>query len=354
MKFRVVRPAMLKGLALVAAAVLAGGVICAQQPKVLTVAPAGSMPAGQFTTVQAAVTAAPDAGAEIRIQPGEYREVVHIDKPNIHLRGMGGNAGKVVIVYANGAANTCGTSCSATVFETGDNFIATDLTIANDWSKTGKPRTQALALSISGDKAVLRNVRLLGNQDTLLATSKGCRTGGSGADGAPPTECKIARQFYDHCYIEGEVDFIFGNAKAVFESCEIRSVVHPAGGFLTANGRSKPDEDSGYVFNHCKLTAEPGVANIFLGRPWRDYAKVIFMNTEMGAHIMPAGWSEWHKGETERLKTAYYAEFNSTGPGAHVGERESLMKALTVEEAKQFETRVWLGGADGWDPTKVK
>ena len=330
------------------------GAALAQQPRVLTVAPAGAKPAGQFTTVQDAVTAAPETGAVIRIAPGEYREVVHIDKPNIQLRGMGSDASKVVIVYANGAANTCGTSCSATLFETGDNFYATNLTIANDWSKTGKPRTQALALSISGDKAVLRNVRLLGNQDTLLATSKGCRTGGSGADAAPPAECKIARQFYDHCYIEGEVDFIFGNAKAVFESCEIRSVVHPAGGFLTANGRSKADEDSGYVFNHCTLTAEPGVTGIFLGRPWRDYAKVIFMNTEIGAHIQPAGWSEWHKGETDRLRTAYYAEFNNTGPGAHVGEREALMHALTAEEAKQFETKAWLSGADGWDPGTVR
>ena len=177
----------------------------AQQQKVLTVAPLGAKPAGQFTTVQDAVTAAPETGAEIRIEPGEYREVVHIDKPNIHLRGMGGDSGKVVIVYANGASNTCGTACSATVFETGDNFVATNLTIANDWVKTGKPRTQALALSISGDRAVLRNVRLLGAQDTLLATSKGCRTGGSGADSGPPAACKIARQFYDHCYIEGEV-----------------------------------------------------------------------------------------------------------------------------------------------------
>ena len=348
---QVVRPTLaLAAMILCLAAANAFG----QTAKILTVAPPGAKVAGQFSTVQDAVTAAPETGAEIRIEPGEYREVVHIDKPNIQLRGMGSDASKVVIVYANGASNTCGTSCSATVFETGDNFIATNLTIANDWSKTGKPRTQALALSISGDRAVLRNVRLLGAQDTLLATSKGCRTGGSGADGAQPTDCKIARQFYDHCYIEGEVDFIFGNAKAVFEECEIHSIAHPAGGFLTANGRSKVDEDSGYVFDHCALTAEPEVTNIFLGRPWRDYAKVIFMNTKMGEHIVPAGWSEWHKGETERLKTAYYAEYNNSGPGAHAGEREELAHMLTAAEAKQFETKAWLGGADGWDPTRVK
>ncbi len=331
------------------------GVAGAQGLPVLTVAPPGSSPAGQYTTVQDAVTAAPGTGAAIRIRPGVYREVVHIDKPNMQLRGETDDPAKVEIVYANGASNTCGTSCSATVFVTGDGFIATKITIANDWSKTGKPRTQALALSISGDRAVLRDVRLLGNQDTLLATSKGCRASGSGADAtAAPEQCKIARQYYDHCYIEGEVDFIFGNAKAVFHDCEIHSVVHPAGGFLTANGRSRPDEDSGYVFDHCRLTAEPGVIKVFLGRPWRDYAKVTFIDTEMSDHIMPAGWSEWHPGETDRLKTAVYQEYGSTGPGAHKGEREPLAKELTADEAKQYEAKVYLKGTDGWDPTKVK
>jgi pectin methylesterase-like acyl-CoA thioesterase len=330
-----------------------------QALRTLTVAPPGSTPAAQFTTVQDAVNAAPDNGAEIRIRPATYREVVHIDKPNIHLRGETADPSTVVIVYANGASNTCGTSCSATVFVTGDNFIATKLTIANDWSSTGKPRTQALALSISGDRAVLRDVRLLGAQDTLLATSKGCRTGGSGADavlasGPPAPPCRIARQFYDHCYIEGEVDFIFGNARAVFHECEIHSITHPAGGFLTANGRSRADEDSGYVFDHCRLTADPGVANVFLGRPWRDYAAVTFLNTEMGAHIAPAGWSEWHKGETERLKTVSYAEYKSTGPGAHPGEREPLAKQLTADEARRYETKPYLAGAEGWDPTNVR
>jgi pectinesterase len=342
----VVRPVILS-VALAASA-------AAQGLKVLTVASPGSKPAGEYKTLQDAVTAAPEDGAEIQIAPGTYVEVVHIDKPNVRLRGMGSDASKVEIVYANGASNTCGTACSATMFVTSDGFVATNLTIANDWVKTGRPRTQALALSISGDRAVLRDVRLLGAQDTLLATSKGCRTGGSGADSGPVEPCKIARQFYDHCYIEGEVDFIFGNAKAVFNDCEIHSIVHPAGGYLTANGRSKADEDSGYVFNHCRLTAEPGVDKIFLGRPWRDYAKVIYLNTEMGAHILPEGWSEWHKGDTDRLKTAYYAEFNSTGPGAHAADREPLSHQLTAEEAKQYETKVWLAGSDGWDPAKVK
>lgn len=339
------------------AVVLAGWLTAAasaQTMKTLTVAPPGSAPAAQFATVQDAVNAAPDSGAEIRIRPGSYREVVHIDKANIHLRGDTDDAAKVVIVYANGASNTCGTSCSATVFVTGENFIATRLTIANDWSKTGRPRTQALALSISGDRAVLRDVRLLGAQDTLLATSRGCKTAASGGETATSAPCHIARQYYDHCYIEGEVDFIFGNAKAVFHDCEIHSIAHEAGGFLTANGRSQPDEDSAYVFDRCRLTADKGVANVFLGRPWRDYAAVVFLHTEMGAHIVPAGWSEWHKGETEKLKTATYAEYKSTGPGAHPGEREPLSKQLTAEEAAGYATKTFLAGTDGWNPEAVR
>jgi len=317
---------------------IAAGMARAQELKVEMVGAAGSK-GSEFKTVQDAVTAAPESGAEIRIAPGEYREVVHIDKANIHLRGQGSDASRVVIVYANGASNSGGTSNSATVFVTGAGFIATKLTIANDWSKTGKPRTQALALSISGDRAVLRDVRLLGAQDTLYATSKGGN---------------IARQYYDHCYIEGEVDFIFGNAKAVFHDCEIHSIEHEAGGFLTANGRSKADEDSGYVFDHCRLTAAPGVRNIFLGRPWRDYAKVTFIDTEMGAHIMPAGWSEWHKGETNRLTTAVYQEYGSTGPGGDMSQREPLAKKLTADEAKEYVAKFYLKGADGWDPLGVK
>ncbi len=323
----------------------------AQGIRTITVAPPGASRAGDFSTVQEAVTAAPETGAVIRIRPGVYREVVHVDKPNIQLRGETDDASKVVIVDDMGDPMTCGTFCSPTMFVTGDGFFATHLTISNDLSKTGKVRTQGVALSITSDRAVLRDVRLLGAQDTLYANSKRC-------NGEAP--CQTSRQYFDHCYIEGEVDFIFGNSKAVFESCEIRSVTHAAGGYLTAQSRDKPDEDSGYVFNHCRTTAEPGVSNVFLGRPWRDYAKVIYLNTEMGAHIVAAGWSEWHKGDadptknTDRLKTAYYAEFNSTGPGAHPKDREPLAHMLTAEEAKQYETRAWLGGTDGWDPTKVK
>jgi pectinesterase len=318
------------------------GLVWAQGLKTITVAASG----GDFTTIQGAVNAAPDAGAVIRIKPGVYREVVHVDKAKIQFRGDTDDASKVVLVYGNSAASTCGTSCSATLFVTGSDFFADNMTIANDYSKTSDVPSQAVALSVRGDRAVFRRVRLIGAQDTLYAASDKCMNGQG--------DCKISRQYYADCYIEGHVDFIFGDAKAVFDKCEIRSIPHVAGGYLTAQSNTKAGQDSGYVFNHCRLTADKGVANIYLGRPWRDYSTVIYMNTEMGGHILPAGWSEWKGAPTQRLETATYAEFNSSGPGANVKAREPLSKQLTAEEAKKYETKAYLAGADGWDPAGVK
>ena len=317
----------------------------AASAQTLTVGPAPA----QFQTVQAAVSAAPDTGATIRIAPGTYREVVHIDKPNIHLRGLTTDPAQVLIVDDMGDPQTCGTFCSPTVFVTGDGFTADFLTIQNDLSKQGKPRTQGVALSITADRAILRNVRLLGAQDTLFASSKPCKA-------TDPQPCKISRQYYDHCYIEGEVDFIFGNAKAVFHDCQINSVAHDFGGFLTAQSRNSLAEDSGYVIDHCRVSADPGVAKVYLGRPWRDYATVTFIDTQLGAHILPEGWSEWgkpgSKTPTDRLKTAVYSEYNSTGPGANPKAREPLSHQLTAAEAKQYEPQIYLAGEDHWNPTK--
>jgi pectinesterase len=318
------------------------GVGFAQGPKTITVGATGA----DFPTIQEAVNAAPDAGAVIRIRPGVYREVVHVDKPKIELRGDGDDWTKVVLVYGNSAASTCGTRCSATLFVTGNDFFAGNMTIANDYSKTSDVPSQAVALSVRADRAVLRHVRLLGAQDTLYASSMGCMN--------PEGECVTGRQYYSDCYIEGHVDFIFGDAKAVFENCEIRSIAHGAGGYLTAQSNTRQGQDAGYVFNHCKITAEKGAGDVYLGRPWRDYSTVIFMNTDIEAPIMAAGWSDWKGAPQPRLPMATYAEFHSSGPGANPKAREPYSKQLTAAEAKQYETKTYLSGNDGWDPTAVK
>jgi pectinesterase len=314
----------------------------AQGPKTITVGATGA----DFTTIQTAVNAAPDTGTVIKIQPGVYREVVHVDKSKIQFRGDGNDWTKVVLVYGNSAASTCGTGCSATLFVTGNDFFAGNMTIANDYSKTGDVPSQAVALSLRADRAVLRHVRLLGAQDTLYASSMGCMNAQS--------DCKTGRQYYSDCYIEGHVDFIFGDAKAVFENCEIHSIPHIPGGYLTAQSNTRQGQDAGYVFNHCKITADEGAGDVYLGRPWRDYSTVIFMNTNIEAPIMAAGWSDWKSAPQPRLPTATYAEFNSTGPGANPKTREPYSKQLTAEEAKKYETKAYLEGTDNWDPTAVR
>ncbi|MGA7687285.1 MAG: pectinesterase family protein [Terriglobales bacterium] len=296
---------------------------------------------GDFYSIQRALDAAPADGAMLLIAPGTYRETISVTKPNIELRGSNPDASKTVIVFNKSAGSSGGTLHSATAEIHGDNFRAENLTFANDWNATHVQvfaGSQALAVLINADKAVFNNVRFLGNQDTLYAGSRNCTPDGEA--------CIPTRQYFTHCYIEGNVDFIFGDSKAVFDHCEIHSTPHSEG-FVTAQSKHYPTEDSGFVFNHCTLTAAPGAANIWLGRPWRPYAKVIFLNTEMGAHIVPAGWREWHPGETHSIETVYYAEYNSTGPGAHPGERDLHTKLLTAAEAAKFETKTFF---DGWDP----
>ena len=279
---------------------------------------------GDYYSIQRAIDVAPEGGAVISIAPGTYREVLTIDRPHIHLRSPYDDPGKTVIVFDKSAGTANGTLNSATVNISGDDFLAENLTFQNDFN-AHHPQTsqgsQALALRVTGDRAVFRNMRFLGNQNTLYAGNKG------------PTS---SRQYFVDCFIEGNVDFIFGDAKAFFERCEIKSTPH-GGGYLTAQSKRSSEQDSAYVFDHCKLTAYPGVEHIWLGRPWRPYAAVIFLNTEMGSHIEPAGWREWHPGETKSLETAYYAEYNSSGPGAHPGERDPHSRQLTAAEASRYE-----------------
>ena len=304
------------------------------EDKTLYVAASGT---GDFYSIQHAIDVAPAEGAVISIAPGTYREVLSITKPNITLRSPYSDASRTIIVFDKSAGTSGGTFRSATVDVKADDFQVENLTFANDFNATHPqlPQgSQALAISVTGDRAVFQNIRLLGNQDTVYV-SKG-------------------RQYFTDCYIEGNVDFIFGDGKAVFDNCEIHNTTHAAGGYITAQGRTSAQQDSGFVFNHCKLTAAPGVAHVWLGRPWRPYATVTFLNTEMGAHIEPAGWREWHPGETHYLETVSYAEYNSSGPGAHPSERDPHTRRLTAKDAANYETNRYLGGSDNWHPAGIR
>lgn len=299
----------------------------------------------EYSSIQSALDAASSEGAVIMVAPGTYREVLTVSKPNIQLRSANSDASKTVVVNNRSAGANGGTLHSATVNVTADNFLAENITFENDFNRTHQQLpggSQALALLVTGDRAIFRNVRLLGNQDTVYAGSRNCAP-----DGA---HCIPARQYFLDCYVAGNVDFIFGDGKAVFDHCEIHNTPH-AGGFITAQSKHYAEEDSGFVLDHCKLTADPGVTGkVYLGRPWRPYATVVYLNTEMGEDIDPVGWREWHPGETHSLDTAYFAEYASSGPGAHPAERDPHTRFLTPEQALQFEPNNFLSGSDNWKP----
>lgn len=313
------------------------------EDKILYVAADGT---GEYSSIQSALDAAPkEGGATILIAPGTYRETLTIDKPSIRLRGSSPDASKTVVVNDRSAGANGGTLHSSTVNVTADDFYADHITFENDFNRTHPQLTagsQALALLVTGDRAVFNHVRLLGNQDTVYAGSRNCSPDGP--------SCTVARQYFSDCYIAGNVDFIFGDAKAVFDHCEIRSTAHN-GGYITAQSKHYPEEDSGFVLKDCKLTVDPAATGtIFFGRPWRKNSTVIYLNTEMGAHIDPAGWREWHPGETHSLDTSFYAEYDSTGPGAHHNERDPHTRFLTAQEANQYRPAVFLRGSDNWNP----
>ena len=319
---------------------LFASVSAAQRP-VFTVAADGT---AAYKTVQAAVDAAGEQGAEIRIKTGTYREKLVIKSAHIALVGTGATAKDVVLTYDDSAASAGGTGKSGSVNVSGDDFSARNLTIENSWERThtrSEEGSQAVALLVTGDRAVFERVRLLGFQDTLYAASKTCHAKEDAAAGP----CQASRQYFHDCYIEGHVDFIFGDAKAVFDHCELHGMKH-ATVMLTAQSKLFPDEDSGYLFLDCTVTADAGAEKIVLGRPWRPYSTVMFVNTKLrGAAIAPEGWSDW----AGKLATSNYAEYN-TGPGADVRQRIAGTRQLTQAEAAKLTVAFWLQGNDGWNP----
>jgi pectin methylesterase-like acyl-CoA thioesterase len=356
-----------------------------------------------FKTVQQAVDALPATGGTIRIRPGTYREQIHIDKPHVTLIGLSKDPSVVILTYDLSHHDVGTTFGSASTTVTANDFLAQNLTIQNTFSEEHPDVTvdaQAVALRVTGNRDVFRHVRLLAHQDTLYADSAACHqrvtmlTGAVLPPGTPPSApamppnpgrasaatslsgpppCQASRQLFIDSYIAGTIDFIFGDAKAAFVRCEIHSRPHEEG-TLTAQSRFYPMEDSAYVFDHCRLTADPGVTNVFLGRPWRPYSTVVFLNTEMGAQIQPPGWLEWPRNGVPSLNTSFYAEYRSTGPGAPIPaapissaqnvapqtpaaapgpnrtQRVAQSKILTRAEARNFAVREFLRGTDNWNP----
>lgn len=295
---------------------------------------------GDYKTVSEAVAVLPATGGAIAVKPGTYREVVTIRKPHVHLYGTDADPAKTVIVFDRTAPKNGGTFNTATVFVEADDVTMDHLTVSNDSGNQG----QAVALAVTADRGIFTHMRILGAQDTLFAAARYCY-----GDYGP---CLPTRQYFKDDYIAGNVDFTFGDSKAVFEQCELHGI--PARNVMyTAHGQHYAAQQSGYVFDHVKLTADPAAQNIILGRPWRPYATVIWLNTVMDAPIAPAGWDEWMRFGKSSLATATYAEYKSTGQGASPATRQPHEHPLTDAEAERWQPARFLAGDDHWNPTQA-
>jgi len=295
----------------------------AQATGPLVVAADGS---GQFRTVQAAIEAAPSQSTKpviIQLRPGTYHEKVTVPALKTHLVLRGTDAAQTIITYSDHVGMPGITTPSSTsVLVQGNDFTAENVTFEN---AAGYTAGQAVALNVESDRASFRHCRMVGNQDVLLLA-----TGGS-------------RQYYQDCYIEGTTDFIFGASTGVFDHCVIKSKKNS---FVTA-ASTPAGQAYGLVFLDCKLTADTTLAKkVYLGRPWRPQAQVVYLRCELGGHIAPAGWDNWKNADNE--KTAYYAEYKSTGPGARPAARVPWAHQLTAKEAKKYTLKQIFGGQDAW------
>ncbi len=283
---------------------------------------------GDYTSIQAAVDACKsfaDVRITITIKKGVYNEKVTVGSWNTHLSLVGESKDSTIITYDDyfgkmkrGPNSTFPT---ATLTVLANDFEAKNLTVENSAGPVG----QALAVFVTGSRCLFENCRFLGNQDTLYAAGEG------------------ACQYYKNCYIEGTVDFIFGEATAVFESCTL----HPkSDNYITAASTSKYSR-YGFVFKHCSIEASPGVNRVFLGRPWRQYAKVVFIDCKMGSFIAPEGWAKW-AGPATGNPLAFYAEYRSTGAGADPAKRVVWSKQLRSKEAKEYTLKNIFSGEPQW------
>ncbi|WP_211228499.1 pectinesterase family protein [Glycomyces tenuis] len=308
----------------------------------LVVAADGS---GTHTTVQAAVDAASD-GFTILIEPGTYDGNVTVpgDKTGLSFVGATGDPTDVVITddrcaaCDDGSGGTWGTTGSASVTLNGDDFTASDLTFENAYDEAANGDSQAVAVKVNGDRMVFDNVRFLGNQDTLYANS--------------PSEDEAGRQYYRDCYVEGDVDFIFGRGTAVFDDCTIRSLDRGSdadNGYITA-ASTELSNRYGYLFTGCDFVSDAPDGSVYLGRPWpaggseTARGQVLVRESNLGSHIRSDPWTDMSGLD---WRDARLSEYANTGPGAGVNDDRPQMSDA---EAAEYEPSDYLSGSDGWDP----
>ncbi|AHM58497.1 pectin methylesterase [Flammeovirgaceae bacterium 311] len=284
---------------------------------------------GDFAKVQEAIMAVPDFRKNtttIFIKSGVYKEKLILPASKTGVRMVGEDVHKTIITNddfaqkKNRFGEEMGTTGSSGFFVFGDSFIAENITFENSAGPVG----QAVAVRVDGDKVIFNNCRFLGNQDTLYPHGK------------------ESRQYYKNCYIEGTTDFIFGWSTAVFEGCEI--FCKKGGNYITA-ASTEEGEPYGFVFLNCRITGNAPDDSYYLGRPWRPYAKTVFINSQLGDHIKPEGWHNWDKPDAE--KTSFYAEYGSKGPGAAPQKRVSWSHQLSQQSLRDYSLNAIFGD---WNP----
>lgn len=332
-RWRIAAPAGAAALVVVGGVAVATTVTTspAASGKTITVAADGT---GDVRTVQAAIDRIPVNNTErvtVAVKKGTYRGVFTIprDKPYVTLKGLGASASDVVLVENHGAGTkkpdgtTYGTFGSSTAFVDGHDFAASNLTFANDFDKGTASTGQAVALSLSADRAVLTNVRVLGHQDTLLLNDS-------------------ARAYFKKSYVAGTVDFIFGGGIGVFDQSEIHQL--SSGGYLTA-ASTPANRPYGYLFYRSDITGAGAAGTGSLGRPWRQNAQVLFRESTIGSFVKTGQpWSDMSGATWQRAR---FSEYRNTGKGATANANRPQ---LSDAQAASYTPRKYLAGSDGWNP----
>lgn len=321
---------------------------------------------GAYPTISDALAATdqlyPDAeqAVTIHIDPGEYRERVEIHRPHVTLAGetadsvriVGSLGAKMPSEDGSGVDGTLGTFRTYTVLVDADDVRLENLAIVND-AGDGREVGQAIALYADGDRLVVDACCITGRQDTLFLGPLPPREVKPGGFMGPKQFAprRVGRQYFRRCRIEGDVDFIFGGARAYFEGCEIRSLNRDmdVNGYVTA--ASTPEgEPYGFVFHGCSFTAPDDVApdSVYLGRPWREWAQTVLIDCWLGQHIKREGWWDWNKPAAH--ERAHYVGTSLHGPAGDAAGWAPWTRELDATAAARYAREQVLAGADGWDP----
>ena len=302
-----------------------------------------------FSTVGQALDAAKEydgMNVVIHIAPGIYNERLVINQHNISLIGEDENSTK--ITYSDAAHDIMpegderGTFRTQSVLIDADYFYASHISFLNEAGQ-GYDVGQAIAAYVDGDQMIFEHCRFEGFQDTLFTAPLPKEPKQPGGFKGPKEFAprRHGRHLYKDCFISGNIDFIFGSATAYFEDCEIFMCDrhNELSGYVLAPSTYE-EEKYGYVFNHCRFTSDCPKESAYLGRPWRNFAKAVILNSEIGEHIKKEGWHDWNK--KAAWETMFFAEYGNFGEGAS-SERAPFVKILTEDEAAEYTREKVLG-----------